>query len=180
MKKFAELFEKFKQEKKLLIVFAIGVLGMILLAVSSLSESFADPKQAATPDPEKDQVQNYTTADIEELLEERLERIAAQVRGAGNVSAMVTVSSSGEYVFAENKKSESDGDSASEDKEIVLYESSGGSDSGLVVSIRSPDIAGVVILCEGGGSAVVRAEITKLVTSLFGIGSDRVYVGEKA
>ena len=83
-------------------------------------------------------------------------------------------------MFLENKKMETDDGSSSEDKEIVLYESSGGSDSGLVVSIRSPDISGVVILCEGGGSSVVRAEITKLVTSLFGIGSDRVYVGEKA
>lgn len=179
MKNRKEIIGKIKQEKKLAIVLAVGLLGILLLAFGSFSESSTDRKQKAQPADEQ-QEQTYTTADIEALLEQRLESIAGQVRGAGSVSAMVTVSSSGEYVFAENKKTETDSDSSSEDKEIVLYESSGGADAGLVVSIRSPDILGVAILCEGGGSSVVRAEITKLVTSLFGIGSDRVYVGEKA
>lgn len=179
MNKLKGLLEKVKQEKKLVIVFAVGLCGIFLLAISSISESSADTKQE-TPLPEEQQAQTYTTADIEELLEKRLEKIAGQVSGAGSVSAMVTVRSAGEYVYAENRKTNTNADSTSDDKEIVLYESSGGSNEGLVVSIRSPDISGVAILCEGGGSSVVRAEITKLVTSLFGIGSDRVYVGEKA
>lgn len=179
MKKVKEFIEKVKEEKKLSIVFAVGLLGIFLLAISSISDSSANAKQE-TVSPQEQQQQTNTTADIEKLLEERLESIAGQVRGAGNVRAMVTVRSSGEYVYAENRKTNKDADSSSDDKEIVLYESSGGSDSGLVISIRSPDILGVAILCEGGGSAVVKAEITNLVTSLFGIGSDRVYVGEKA
>ena len=83
-------------------------------------------------------------------------------------------------MYAENIKKENDSNSVSEDSEIVVYESQNGADAGLVVSIRSPDIIGVAIICEGGESSVVKAEITKLVTSLFGIGSDRVYVGNKA
>ena len=67
----------------------------------------------------------------------------------------------------------------SEDSEIVIYESQNGVDEGLVISIKSPDVIGVAIVCEGGESSVVKAEITKLVTSLFGIGADRVYVGNK-
>lgn len=172
------LIDKMRQDKKLMIVLLIGLVGTVMLIfIGSDSENNSSNEQNA-------EIQTTSavssTSDIEKMLEEKLTSIISQVKGAGKVSAVVTVGSSGEYVYAENIKKENDSDSMSEDSEIVIYESQNGADSGLVISIKSPDIIGVAIVCEGGESSVVKAEITELVTSLFGIGSDRVYVGSKA
>ena len=174
--KMQELIEKIKNDKKLLIIICIGFVGAVMLVFSETGNlsSEAEMKETTTVSA------MCTTTDIETMLEEKLESIISQVKGAGKTSAIVTVGSSGEYVYAENTKNESDGNSSSHDSEIVIYESQNGVDSGLVLSIRSPDIIGVAVVCEGGESSVVKAEITKLITSLFGIGSDRVYVGSKS
>lgn len=162
----------------MLFVVLVGLVGAVMLIFvgsgtkSNTLEEVVDEKTTAAS--------ISSTADIENMLEEKLTSIISQVKGAGRTSAVVTVGSAGEYVYAENVKKESDSNSMSQDSEIVIYESQNGVDSGLVISIKGPDIIGVAIVCEGGESSVVKAEITKLVTSLFGIGSDRVYVGSKA
>ena len=38
-------------------------------------------------------------------------------------------------------------------------------------------MCGVAVVCEGGESAAVQAEISALVGALLGIGSHRIYVG---
>lgn len=169
--------DRIRQDKKLLIVVIIGLVGAVMLIFvgsDTEKETFDDVSETTT------KTSISSTSDIEKVLEEKLISIISQVKGAGKASAVVTVGSSGEYVYAENVKKESDSNSMSQDSEIVIYESQNGVDSGLVISIKGPDIIGVAIVCEGGESSVVKAEITKLVTSLFGIGSDRVYVGSKA
>lgn len=174
---FKAFAEKIQQDKKLLIVILIGLLGAIMLVFTgsgSEKELFSEEQEQTTA------VSVSSTADIETVLEEKLKSVVSQVKGAGKTEAVVAVGSAGEYVYAENVKKESDSKYESEDSEIVVYESQNGTDSGLVVSIKAPEIIGVAIICEGGDSAVVKSEITKLITSLFGIGSDRVYVGSKA
>lgn len=174
--KIQELIEKIKNDKKLLIIILIGLAGAVMLVFSGTGETSADAEIQETTTISA----MCTTTDIETLLEEKLVSIISQVKGAGKTSVVVTVNSSGEYVYAENTKNKTDDNSSSHDSEIVIYESQNGVDSGLVLSIRSPDILGVAVVCEGGESSVVKAEITKLITSLFGIGSDRVYVGSKS
>ena len=169
------LIDKIRQDKKLTIVLLIGVVGVIMLIfVRSDSETKTSPEKS-----EMTTAANYSTYDIEKIFENKLTEIISQINGAGKTSVVVSVASSGEYVYAKNIKTENDNDSMSEDSEIVIYESQNGADEGLVISIKSPDVIGVAIVCEGGESSVVKAEITKLVTSLFGIGADRVYVGNK-
>ena len=175
--KMQEIIEKLRNDKKLIIFIFIGLLGAVMLIFTDNGTG----NDTLNDDIETTSVNVISSAaDVEEILETKLISIISQVKGAGKTSAVVTVSSAGEYVYAENIKKESDGNSTSHDSEIVIYESQKGVDSGLILSIKGPDIIGVAIVCEGGESSVVKAEITKLVTSLFGIGSDRVYVGSKS
>ncbi len=184
MMKAKEIFEKVKGDKKLLIIAAAGFIGIIMLVLGGFSErnnavshkENADINSVNGAENEK----TLTASDIEDFLEKKLTAIISDVSGAGKVNVMVTVGSSGEYIYAENSKTKNDSDSSSKDSEIVIYESADKGDNGLVISVKSPEILGVAVLCEGGESSVVKSEIVKLVTSLFGIGSDRVYVGRKA
>lgn len=177
---FEKLSVKIKEDKKILFVLAIGLLGTAILIFSGNGSESDDIITENAEQEIQNSTSAYSVTEVEALLEEKLEAIVSQIQGVGSVSAAVSVGSSGEYIYAENIKSEEDSDSSSSDSEIVIYESGEGGDTGLVISVRSPDIIGVAIVCQGGGSSVVKAEITKLVTSLFGIGSDRVYVGGKA
>lgn len=176
--KLTELFEKLKKDKKSAIVILVGIAGIFFIALSNF---FADESINSNVDTLSDNSQTeavLTVEQIEEHLEKRLEKTIKQIKGAGETTVMVSVSSSAEYVYAKNDKTETDSDSSSVENEIVICED-GDNNSGLVISINSPDVLGVVVICQGGGSAVIKSEITQLIKSLFGIGSDRVYVGTK-
>lgn len=166
-----------KADKKTAAIIIVGILGIFLLLISNYSDN-------ENIDSNEDKVieaetQTVTADEIEKKLEERLSEVISSVKGAGNAHVMVTVASVGEYVYAENKKYDTDTDSSSTDSEIVIFERDE-NDAGLVITVKSPDVLGVAVICEGGDSAVIKSEIINLVTSLFGIGSDRVYVGSKA
>ena len=49
-----------------------------------------------------------------------------------------------------------------------------------VTATEMPAVCGVAIICEGGASPAVQAELSRLVCALLGIGSHRVYVGERS
>lgn len=173
----SEIINNLKNDKKNLIIIFVGFLGIILLAISNFSSN-------DSINTNEDKVKNeandiFTVEQIESNLEERLSETISKLSGVRDVTVMVSISSAGEYVYAKNDKSESDSDSSSLDSEIVIYDS-GENDSGLIVTIKSPDVLGVAVVCEGGEKAVIKSEIIQLVTSLFGIGSDRVYVGAKS
>ncbi len=172
-----EIIELIKKDKKLIVIVAVGLAGVFLLICLS-DDGVNENSQQIT-----ESISTYvcsSSAEIESMLEKKLETIISQVKGAGKITATVTVESSGEYLYAENIKEDYDSDSQSKDCEVVIYENQNGADSGLIIGVKNPEIIGVAVVCEGGDSSVVRSEITNLITSLFGIGADRVYVGTKA
>lgn len=168
-----EILDKFRniKDKKIIFVVVFSAVVILFLMLSSGAEA-KDTEEAETT------VKNQTTE--MQKTEEQLEKIISRIDGVGNVNVMITFGSSGEYIYAENSKSENNGDKSSFDSEVVLYEAENGNNEGLVVSVKNPEIAGVAVVCDGGGRIEIKAEITDLVTSLFGIGADRVYVGSNA
>lgn len=173
---YKNIITEIKKDKKTVIIITVGILGIILLALSNYSKN--DNINSIEDNIDDVQTTAITSENIEAKLEKKLVSLLSSIKGVGNVSVMVTVSSTGEYVYAENKKYDKDSDSVSTDTEIVLFEEND-NDTGLIISVKNPDILGVAVVCEGGDNAVVKSEITQLITSLFGIGSNRVYVGSK-
>ena len=47
---------------------------------------------------------------------------------------------------------------------------------GKIVYEKTPEIVGIGVVCEGGGSAEVRSALTELLCALYGVGSNRVGV----
>lgn len=172
-KAITEKIKVLMSDKKISAILVAIVLVFIILFINNTEEKTKMPVNAETTTA----VSVLSINDIQSEIEKQLEEMIKNVHGAGNVRVMVSLSSSGEYIYAENSKKENNGDKQLQDNEIVIYESDNGSDEGLIVSVKSPEISGVAVVCDGGNSSVVRSEITELVTSLFGIGADRVYVG---
>lgn len=167
--------EKTGLEKKHLAIVFLFVSGIILLVVSSFSETA-----------EKNASQEISTASeaaasgyVSEL-EERITSIISSIDGAGATQVMITLENSGEDVYLHNYDYGEDVDGAGagnrEMKDEYVIVDSGDGENGIVVRKTEPKIRGVAVVCEGGGNEAVRAQIVSTVTALLDISSARVSV----
>ena len=119
----------------------------------------------------------------EEELEARIGRLLSQVEGVGEADVMVVLKSSEERVYRVDQNrmvSQLDGNEDSQgEKRQELSESTvlAGQDQEPVMEKElRPEISGIVISAEGGGSAVVRAEVSEAMEALFGLPQHKIKV----
>ena len=138
----------------------MGLAGLLLLAVSAWlpAESPAAPQSV--------QSEAYAAQ-----LEARLTELIAHVDGAGKTAVMVKLESDSERIYA----TDTDRDGAS--THVLL--GSGGTD-GLVETVQTPQVRGVAVVCEGGGSPAVQSRVTALVETLTGVGANHITVAKMA
>ena len=171
---FEKLKSVFTSDKKLAVLCAVGVLGVVLLIIPS-GEKKAEKKESVTA------AQSQET--YAEDIEKRLTEIVSSIDGAGKTRVMVTLESGAEQVYARNEKIKSDTsggttlekENFSDEKEYVLIESDG-NEGGMIIKLIQPKIRGVAVVCEGGGSDAVRQEITQAITAVLDINASRVYI----
>lgn len=124
----------------------------------------------------------------EQKLEMRLKELLQQVEGVGQVDVMIVLKSSGEKVWQADTSSSV---SLTEEKdagggtrriegrdvsaEVVLAGGSGAEEPVLQKEL-SPEISGVIVSAEGGGSPSVQADISQAVEALFGLPAHKVKV----
>ena len=175
----SKIIEKLKQDKKLLIICAIGIVGIILLLASELI-----PDNTQRKDASEEESQLQTEVSYAEDIENRLTQIISSIDGAGKTKVMVTLENGAEQVYAKNEKDSADNSTDTDsnqnnfsyEKEYVLIESGDDGESGLIIKLIQPKIRGVAVVCEGGGSDVVRQEISQTVTAVLDISASKVYV----
>lgn len=185
MKKAAEIFEKLiaglsaktKLSKKLMLTVALLLSGMAFLLLSEVGNG--GEKQLS------EQVDVSVTQSAEsyaETLENRLVSIISSINGAGATKVMITLESSSEDIYLHNydygENVDAGGKNSLERKdEYVIVDGSSG-EQGIVVRVAQPKVRGVAVVCEGGGSDVVREQIIEVVTALLDISSARVSVAK--
>ena len=164
MKTLTEQFKRLwsDEKRRVNLLAAMGTLGIALLALSSL---FPKEKtvQADRSLPEQ--------SSYAEELEQRLESLISQVDGAGKTSVLVTASAGEQTVYAADETQEADG---SRQTQHVLL-GSGGS-QGLVETVKTPQILGVAVVCEGGGNVIVQKRIIDIVQALTDVGASHITV----
>ena len=65
--------------------------------------------------------------------------------------------------------------SESRDSEYVLIDGTGG-DAGMVLRTQTPEVQGVIVVCDGANLPEVASAITQAVSTALGVGTDRVSV----
>ena len=162
------------------LLISVGLLGLLLIFLSELGGS-ENPKVASM----SQTVENETYI---QSMEDKLGKLVEQVRGAGNCHVMVTLEQGTQYVFASESKKvidetqSRDGNENSKvqqkdnsESRIVVLEENGVSRP-LVETSKEPQVKGVVVVCEGGSSSIVRERVTEVLTTVLGIGSHQVCV----
>ena len=162
------------------LLISVGLLGLLLIFLSELGGS-ENPKVASM----SQTVENETYI---QSMEDKLGKLVEQVSGAGNCHVMVTVEPGTQYVFDSESKNDIDETQSHDGNEnskvqqkdnsesrIVVLEENGVSRP-LVETSKEPQVKGVVVVCEGGSSSIVRERVTEVLTTVLGIGSHQVCV----
>ena len=113
----------------------------------------------------------YTVEEYRAELEARMEAICSQVAGVGNVEVAVMLDGGFSYVYATDRKTNSSGESLS-----YVTVGSGDRESLVYLTEKAPAIVGIGVVCTGGMDPTVRREVTSLLSAVFGIGSNKIYV----
>ena len=157
------LKERFGKDKTPLLIAALGVLGMLLLLFSGGEKK--TEIRSPSPDPSEAQA----------ALERQMESLLKTVDGVGKVKVFVTIDRMQADVYGVNTEQTSEPERNQRSEKYVFTED-GSDTAGLRLYTVMPLIRGVAVSCEGGGSTLVRQEVTKLVGAALGIGANRIWV----
>jgi hypothetical protein len=112
-----------------------------------------------------------SSVEYEKKVEEKVIRLCSSVKGAGRVSAVVTLGGGYSAVYAQNSQVSENGYR----NEFVLV-GTGSNEGALLIGYKEPDIMGIGIICSGGGDEKVRCELVSLVSAAFSISPAKIYV----
>ena len=172
MKFSSDFKEKLKGEKKLFILVALGLLGILLIFGSEFIKS---PVKTETQETQTDSQSDYC-----DTLEEKLKAVLSKTEGTGRVEVMITLQSSDEKIYATDEKTNyKSSDSVTErtyDEQYVLSDNNSDDDGGIVLKTNAPEIKGVIVVCDGGDNSAVANQITNAVCASLGIQSNCVSV----
>ncbi len=95
---------------------------------------------------------DFSTREYQSALSSEILSMVTSVDGAGEAKILLTLENSYEYIYLDDGKT--------------------------LQKVNEPTVRGVVIACEGGDSAIVRADITQLLTTALNIPSTKVCISK--
>lgn len=137
---------------------------------------------------EEIQVSGSASLTYEQQLEQRLEEVLSHVDGVGSVEVMIVLKSSEEKVWRVDRDTsysvtqetdQNGGNRRVESQDVaedtILFGQTG-QQAPILEKELKPEISGVIVSAEGGGSPQIQAEISGAVEALFGIPSHKIKV----
>lgn len=168
--KLSELTEKLKELPKKeyfpKVLIAAGLAAMVLIMLSGMQDKEETPSASEVN-------ADFLTADTYTIqTEDKLEKILAEIDGVGKARVLVNVSSTEEYIYAEEIKQSAD---RTENSYVLM---GNGENRALVKKVENPPVSGIIIVCEGGDDPKICEKIYKAVSTVLNIPTNRIYVAE--
>ena len=110
-----------------------------------------------------------------EAFEEKLADTVSQIAGAGAVQVALTVDSGSRRVLAQDQARDRDG---GESVSTGTVGRGSGSQEVVPLQTLAPEFRGALVVCPGGGDPQVRLTLTRAVSALTGLGTDRISICE--
>ena len=170
-------FLKSKKGQKILVICLTAAAALIAL-------SDFIPAKAPEEQPEK----SITAQEYSDMLSSKLSEMLSNMSGVGECMVMVTLKGSEEKVYVtetkENGNSEEKSDGSNKnshqsEKNYIILEDGNGGQTALSSKNVLPEINGVLIVCDGGDSVLVKEKVVSAVKTALMIGSDRIYITDK-
>lgn len=176
------------------IFLTIALLGILLFVILLPTESKSESLQQEDmleQEPQQDESSSNIHDDMTYVqeLESKLVEIISSMEGCGKTSVMITLESTYEEVLQQDSSSQTsqlselDGEGGSRttnemssDRATIFEENKEGEKSPYVVKMYTPQVAGVIVVAEGGGNASVCKNISDVIQALFGIEAHKIKV----
>lgn len=180
-------------KNKWLVMLAAGLIFLILafpLGSTKKQEEPLAPELSGTEGMSQETDENVANPSLtyEQQLEQRLEEILSHVDGVGKIEVMIVLKSSEEKVwridrdtsYSITQETDQNGgsrrvESRNISEDTILTGQTNG-DGPLLEKELKPEISGVIVSAEGGGTPKVQAEISAAVEALFDIPSHKIKV----
>jgi len=173
----------------------VVLLVLIIIVVVAINYIWNDSSSKKTNQEKNTELDNsnlirqVSTEVKDSELETKLERILANISGAGKVNVMITYSESSitQPIYDENIKEsntvESDDSGGTRSisetdnqKQIVYKQNSDGSKEPITKSVLSPKIEGAIITAQGANNTEVKANIIQAVEAATGLATHKIQV----
>ena len=150
-----------KKYKFVVLILLVGIVLMLLPAANTNNESNTSAVQSQP-------VFNDPTEELQNLL--------AQIKGAGKVRLMLTVSGGEKYIYQADRDETVSGETSTVRVETIILTDSNRNQGGMVQQILAPQYRGAVVVCQGADDPKVKLAIMEAVKNMTGLGYDRISV----
>ena len=150
-----------KKYKFVVLILLVGIVLMLLPTANTNNES-------NTPAVQSQPVFNDPTEELQNLL--------AQIKGAGKVRLMLTVSGGEKYIYQADRDETVSGETSTVRVETIILTDSNRNQGGMVQQILAPQYRGAVVVCQGADDPKVKLAIMEAVKNMTGLGYDRISV----
>ncbi len=156
----AQLLRKYRIP---LLVFLLGVV-LVLAPGTKKTQTQQTPEQTAD-----------TAFDLS-ATQQQLESLLSAIDGAGRVRLMLTLSSGERIIYQTDSRTVTASGSTTQETETVFRQPGGSEKEPAVQSVVYPQYQGALVICDGAERASVRLAVTQAVSSLTGLGSNKIAV----
>jgi stage III sporulation protein AG len=152
-------------KKKSLILVMIGIIGVALILFGSAKEK---ENKTLTENSEK----SDATLEYISLIENKIGNITEQITGSKHVRVIVSVASGSEFQYVSNEEMKENYTS----KEYVTVRADDGADLPILLKEIYPEIIGISVACEGGDFPEIQAKLIRVISTTYGISSNRICI----
>ena len=164
--KFREIANRIKSsDKKIKILVAIGIIGILLILLSE-----AVPDNPAKKESGDNDYSKYVSS-----LEEETKEMIESIDGAGKCVVMITLKASNESVYAKNTDENNASGSISKSDEYVFYKGDSG-ETPVLLKEYFPQINGIAVVCSGADDYAVKESVISCLSSVFDIPTSKISV----
>ncbi len=169
----------FKKENALRLIVIIGIAGIGLIFMSSMTGKKSTSSKTDNNEPPVSVIEDVSV--YRERLCNELGSMIASIEGAGRTKVMVTVDGTTRKLYAtdndiqtkenlqKNSSAENEDRQNAEKRSCIVIKSGSGTEEALVIGELMPNIKGVLIVCDGGGNEEVCERIKKAVSAALNI-----------
>lgn len=169
-----EKIEELLKNKKLdRLIFIVGIIGVGLIFLSTIFPKESTKKTTETKE------DSFSAEEYRDAVEGQIRQIVSGISGDGSAVVTVTLETGINYVYADEKKqnSENESDRTSEETEqtYITVTQADGTETPLILTEHMPKIRGVAIVCHINSEQTAQ-EIKNAVMAAFDLTSKRVYI----
>ena len=126
--------------------------GTIIIVIGVVALALIFLSSLSSSDKSKSTEVGFDIAAYQSVLTEEIHNMVTSIEGAGESKILLTLDNSYEYIYLDDGKT--------------------------LQKIIEPKIRGVVVVCEGADSSIVKLQISELLTTALDIPSTRVYISK--